>query len=282
MKCESCGTVVKTGTAVCPKCDAVLDASAFSTEPPPPEDSISGVGAVKQRGTGSGSKKVVKKKTTTGSAPAAKKPADAASKYNKFMPPAPPRLLKPDPNENPDIDWRQMSKDAVAQLAPVEKFKAENASTPEELAAEAKQLVKSLGFSDKLAAGGSALTILSSFFPWKETFDNGDSLGLMSLGAPVFLAAIAVLSCVIVRVRGLAKKVNPMMLWLTQFGSACFCVLWCLVFIKSAWDPTRTRSPEGNLEMWASSPSIGVVMALGFSAIAVVGSLLGLREKPSR
>ena len=285
MKCDSCGTVVKTGTAICPKCDAVLDAGAFSTEPPKAEDSISGVGPVKSRGTGSGAKKVVKKATTGGQAAVKKAPAagqDAASKYNKFMPPAPPRLLKADPNDNPDIDWRKMSKDAVAALRPEEKFKAESAATPEELAAETKQLIKSLGFSDKLAAGGSALTVLSSFFPWKETFDNGDSLGLMSLGAPVFLAAIAVLACVIVRVRGMAPKMNPMMLWLTQFGSACFCVLWCLVFIKSAWDPTRTRSPEGNLEMWASSPSIGVVMALGFSAIAVAGSLLGLREKPSR
>lgn len=280
MKCESCGTTVKAGTAICPKCDAILDASAFSTEPPTVDGDAAAVGPMKPRPSSGSIKKV--KKATTGSAPVAKKKEDPATKYGKFMPPAPPRLLKPDPNENPDIDWRQMSKDAVAQMRPEEKFKAETGTTPEDLMAETKSLVSALGFSDKLAGAGGVATVLSCFLPWKETFDQGDSLGLMSLGAPVFLAALAVVGAIVARVKQLMPKANPMMLWLTQFGSACFCVLWCLVFIKTAWDPTRTRSPIGNAEMWASSPSIGVVLALLFSLAAVGGTLLGLREKPGR
>jgi hypothetical protein len=108
MKCDSCGTVVKTGTAICPKCDAILDAGAFSDAPPPP-DAESSIGTMKPRASSGGVKKV--KKATTGSAPTVpRKKEDAASKYGKMMPPAPPRLLKPDPSEvKEDIDWRQTS-----------------------------------------------------------------------------------------------------------------------------------------------------------------------------
>jgi hypothetical protein len=280
MKCDSCGTVVKAGTAVCPKCDAILDMNAFSTEPPPADEAEPG--PMKPRASSTANKKVKRTASGTG-APAAKKKEAFASNSVRHMPPAPPRLLKPDPSEvKEDIDWRQMSKDAVAKMKPQEEFKAESAATPEQLAAEAKSLFKNLGFADKIAGGGAVGTILSSFFPWKETFDQGDHLGLMSLGAPVFLAAIAVASAVMIRVKNMMPKANPMTLWLTQFGSACFCVLWCLVFIKTAWDPTRTRSPVGNAEMWASSPSMGVVLALLFSLAAVAGTLLGLREKPQR
>lgn len=279
MKCDSCGTVVKDGTAVCPKCDAILDASAF--ESGPPED----VGPAKPRGSSTGVKKV--KRTATGSGT----PASASKKVNvsgstgvKMMPAAPPRLLKPKPGEErEDIDWRQMSKDAVKAMGKQAEFKAEvSTATPEELMRETKSLFKSLSFSDKLSAGGGLGVVISCFFPWKETFDNGDSLGLMSLGAPVFFGGLAVLGAVVARVKNMMPKANPMMVWLTQFGSACFCVLWSLVFIKSAIDSTITTSPEGNMKMWASSPSMGVGLAIIFALVAVGGTLLGLREKPQR
>lgn len=278
MKCDSCGAQVAAGTAICPKCDAILDASAFSTEPP----SEPSIGPMKPRASSSGAVKKVKR-SPTGSSPAAKKPSAPSSSSaaaSKLMPEAPPRLLKEAPKE--DIDWRKMSRDASNALPAQAKFKAEVGQTPEELLAEGKSLIKLLNFSDKLAAGGAAATVLSSFFPWQETFDQGDVLGLMSLGAPVFVAALGVLTAILVRVKQMAPKANPMALWLSQFGAACFCVLWCLVFIKVAWDPTRTRSPVGNAEMWASSPSIGVVLALLFSFAAVAGTLLGLRDKPTQ
>ena len=285
MKCSACETEVEDGTAICPNCDAILDMSAFSAEPPSAEDAAQDVGPAKPRP--SGAKKPVRK--TTGSGKAVKKAGAGASRKSgevvavRRMPEAPPRLLKPDPKDQADdIDWRKMSRDAANAPRPDAGPGAPKMLSPEEFLSDTRNFVKALNLPDKLAFAGAAATVASCFLPWKETFDQGDSLGLMSLGAPVFVAAVAVLAAIVIRVRGLAPKVPVMVPWLTQFGAACFCVLWSLVFIKVAWDPTRTKSPIGNAEMWASSPSVGVVLALLFSIATVGGSLLGLKEKPAR
>lgn len=154
-------------------------------------------------------------------------------------------------------------------------------AAPDEFLNDARYFLRELNFSDKLAFWGGVGVIVSCFFPWKETFEGGEILGLMSLGAAAFAAGVIYVSALVIRVKKFMPRLHALVPWLAQFGSACFVILWCLIFIKLAWDPTITRSPEGNRDMWMSSPSLGVFLALAFAALSVVGTLLGLREKPT-
>lgn len=150
---------------------------------------------------------------------------------------------------------------------------------PEELISDARQFVGELSRSDKIAFGGACLIILSCFLPWKETALDGEILGLMSTGVGSLLGAAIVISAIFIRVRRTMPKLNPLVPWMAQLSISFFCIIYTVVFIRTAVDSTEVPSAIGNQMIMNSSPSFGVFLGLLGALTALVGSLLGLKER---
>jgi hypothetical protein len=150
---------------------------------------------------------------------------------------------------------------------------------PEEIIADTRAFVGELSHSDKITFASACLVILSCFLPWKETARDGEILGLMSTGVGALLGAALVISTIFVRKRNTMPKVSPSAIWMTQLGVSFFCILYTVVFIKAAFDTTRVQSQLGNEMVWNSSPSFGVFLGLLGALGALVGSVMGLRER---
>lgn len=152
-------------------------------------------------------------------------------------------------------------------------------AAPEEIIADTRAFIGELSRSDKIAFGSACLVIISCFLPWKETAKDGEILGLMSTGVGALLGAALVIGTIFVRKRGTLPKVNVSTLWMTQLGVSFFCILYTVIFIKSAFDTTKVQSQLGNEMVWNSSPSFGVFLGLLGTLGALLGSVMGLRER---
>ena len=97
----------------------------------------------------------------------------------------------------------------------------------------------------------------------------------------VFLVSIGVLMAIVIRVRQVMPRLHALIPWLVQFGGACFCIVWCVVYVKVSLDTTVARSPIGNFERSVSQPAFGVFVGLLMSLVTLGGTLLGLKEKPN-
>lgn len=277
--CPSCGESVDDGVAICPKCDAVVDPTMFDNKPP--EEDGPTYPAAKPIRT-AGAKKPGSKRPNTGTAPALRKPGTAKPVKKdrpggQGMPEAPQRMLKEAPEVRPD--WRV--KDDPNRPAPARPNQSGyHMVDPEDFWGEVKGFVSDLTLADKLAFIGAFSAMVSCFFPWKDTITDGEILGLMSLGSAVFAVTLVIIVAIIVRVRKVIPALHALVPWLIQFGGSCFCIVWCLVYIKLSLDTTMARSPIGNFERWVSSPSAGVYIALLMSVMMLAGTLMGLKEKP--
>lgn len=290
MKCPSCGETVADEVAVCPKCDAVVDPSLFDNRPPEADGPTEPAArALKGQGPSVvGAKKPLPRRPAgSGVAPARRNPniptASGAKQVAKpraggmGMPEAPGRKLREASVARED--WH--AREEPRGLAPG-RPSAGGMVDPEDFWTEAKHFVFELSLADKLAFTGSFAALISCFFPWKDTITEGEILGLMSLGAAVFGVSLLIILAIVVRVRKVMPALHALIPWLIQFGGACFCIVWCLVYVKLSWDSTMARSPIGNFERWVSSPSPGVFIALLMSLMTLAGTLMGLKEKPTR
>jgi hypothetical protein len=280
MKCPSCNTAVADDAAVCPKCDHILDPSLFSSEPPKPKSpaarkpTTTGTNkAVKRTATGTGGTGAVKK------APAAGASGSKPAAPKRMMPEAPQRRSRTPPEQKVVVeDWhapKQSRVDPAMMQAPPSQV-----LDPEEAMADARNFMVSLTFSDKLAFWGAAATLFACFLPWKETAQEGESIGLLSLGALVFTANVVLIVAIIIRTRKVMPRLHALVPWLLQFGTSSFSIVWSLVLIKLAVNTQITRATVGNEEVWMSKPGAGVVLAVLTSIVALGGTLMGLREKP--
>lgn len=152
-------------------------------------------------------------------------------------------------------------------------------SSPEEELLNIKDFVFGLPLPDKVAFLGSVATFAMTFFPWKVTITDGAQLGMLSLGFPVAPAAVLGILMVVVRARKALRRVDPLLLWVTQLAASAFGILWSLIFILVSWDGRMGRAPVGNYEMALSMPTVGVFIALAASGVALFGTLLGIRER---
>lgn len=267
MQCPSCNETIDDGVAVCPHCDAIVDPSAFDDSPRPSKPA-----APRRPATKSGAKPVSRKP-----APGAKRPPSARPKR-----PTP----KPEPKaaENAAGDWRsrvdpeEWNQMPAAQRGEPEKFQADKGIDPDDFLSGMRLFVESLSTGDKLAFFGAVATVLSCFFPWKETVSEGDVLGLAGPGLVTFLMACGTLVSLTVRVNR-SLKVNELLLWAAQLGSLSMGILWAVVSITQSWDPTLARAVEGNQEVWVSKPSFGVILAVLAGGLTGVGTVLGLKGK---
>jgi hypothetical protein len=275
MKCPSCNSNVADDAAVCPKCDHILDPSLFSDEPPPDPPA-----RPKAAKGGTGTQKPLKRPAAAGASTGAKKPPAGAKKDappRRMMPDAPARKVKTPPEQRAPVeDWHSAPRplaDAPVQLQ-------SQAFDPEEGMGDARNFIVALSTSDKIAFFGAVLTLIACFMPWRETATEEESLGLLSLGALVFGAQVALIGAIVVRVRKVMPRLNALVPWLLQFGTSSFSIVWCLVLIKLAVNTTKARAMYGNEEVWVSKPGFGVLLALLTSIAGFAGTLMGLREKP--
>ena len=277
MKCTSCQKNVADDAAVCPFCDAVLDPSLLDMAPPeeddaprpPPKKVAPKTGA--RPGVKPAAKPGVKKPATKTAAPVKKKPA-----------PPPEEDDEPAPAQGNKNDWRsQISEEdwkANEGKAP-EKFQADKAIDPELAMGETKAYLWGLPFADKLALGGTAGLLVSTFLPWKETVADGDVLGVFSSGVVVSLLASVAVAGIIIRTRKTMPTLNPLLPWVAQLGCVGISALWCLVYIVSSWDSTKAMSQVGNYEVWVSKPAwFGMTLAVGAAVVSLVGTIFGLKD----
>lgn len=215
----------------------------------------------------------------TGSRPAVRTGTTGSSRAVPAVRPAPPEDPKADmaPEEE---DWRIPAR-TPAPAAPKSSSANDNAGivAPEEIIADTRAFIGELSRSDKIAFGSACLIIFSCFMPWKETAADGEILGLMSAGVGALLGAALVIGAIFVRKRGTLPKVNASVPWMTQLGVSFFCILYTVIFIKVSIDTTQVQSQLGNAMAFVSSPSIGVFLGLLGAIGALVGSIMGLRER---
>ncbi len=194
--------------------------------------------------------------------------------------PAEPAEDTPPPQKNVS-DWRsQVSEEDWKQneVAEKPKFVADKAMDANEVMGSAKTYLLALSLADKLALGGAALLLASTFLPWAETAKRGDVLGILSIGFLVTLSAATAVTGVLVRTLKAVPKLNPLLPWVAQLGGVGIGGLWCLVFIVMYWDATLVPAPIGNFQVWASKPAFGVIIALLASITSIVGTVFGLKD----
>lgn len=151
-------------------------------------------------------------------------------------------------------------------------------AAPEDVLLDLRHFVVSLGLPDRIALGGFAAVIASSFLPWRTTASEGELLGLVTLGFLNVLAAIVGIGAIAVRVKRFMPRLSPILPWLSQLLAAAFSVVWCFVYIKLAGD--RASNLGEAVRDISASASFGVYIALLASMVALAGTLLGLKAKP--
>lgn len=272
MQCPSCSEEIDDGVAICPQCDAVVDPSAFDDSPRPSKPA-----APKRPATRSGVKAVAKKPVSgVKKAAVKKKPAPRVAAADDTGETTGPSSAAGDWRSRVDPeDWKQ---DEMANRPPPPGFQPDKAIDADDFIGGLRQFVDSLSAGDKLSFFGAVATILSCFFPWKETVSEGDVLGLAGPGLVTFMMACLTLVVLTLRVNK-TLKVNELLLWAAQLGTLSMGVLWAVVSITQSWNPTLARAVEGNQEVWVSKPSFGVILAVLAGALTGFGTVLGLKGK---
>lgn len=313
LKCPGCGTQVADGTSICPKCDYIIDTSFLSSEPPPEahDDEATGASQDPRKAppprtntgrvvTSTGTRRVgatgktgsqAALKSAPGAAPGARPAGTAGSRSNIRAVPSktgsaravPTPRPAPEPEPEMELDDAEPRKPLLPPPSPARGYATSNTSgkivAPEEIISGTREFIGELAKSDKIAFAGAALVGLSCFVPWKETAADGEVLGLMSSGVVALVGAGVIIGAMFARVRRTMPKVNPSVLWMTQLGMSFLCVLYTVVFIKTAFDSTQVPSHFGNQMTWNSSPSFGVFLGLIGAIGALVGSVMGVRER---
>ncbi|HET9452411.1 MAG TPA: hypothetical protein VFO83_16090 [Aggregicoccus sp.] len=149
---------------------------------------------------------------------------------------------------------------------------------PAELFARARAFARERTRSDRVALGGLGLLLLSCFLPWKQTAQEGDVIGLMSLGVPCFASALLCLGALYARVRAALPRLPAHGAWLLQLAAALFGVFWCAVYLRLASDSSTVPSALGSYAVVRSAPAFGLFLALLGGLAALGGTLLALRD----
>ena len=283
MKCTNCKKTVAEDAAVCPYCDAVLDASLYDAAPPEDDDAPppprkpapkpASKPGVKPATKPGGVKKVGAKPAVAVKKKASSNVAKTDAEYDAEE--------AAEKKEKAANDWRsQISEEdwKENQGKEKEKFVPNKAMDPELAMGATKQYLWELPLADKLALAGTSALLISTFFPWKETVAEGDVLGIFSSGILVTLLASAAVAGIIIRTRKTMPNLNPLLPWVAQLGCVGVSALWCLVYMKLSWDSTLAQSSVGNYQVWVSKPAFGLIFAVLASIGSIVGTIFGLKD----
>jgi len=267
VKCPGCSAEVADGTSICPSCDYIIDDTFLGSAP---------ASAPEERGEGDtnpGFKRPSPPPTRSGKK--RKAPAKKAKKANGSARDIPEPLPSPVPL-SPTMPTRYAPESPGARSA----TSYSPVFSPEETMDDAKLFLGGLTTADKLTLIGGGLSLLCSFFPWKETAAEGEVIGLQSLG----IVATGLMALAMAAVVGRGRRsfhINPAAMWLVQLACSGGTIVWCLVFIKLSWDPTEAHSVDGNMLMATSKPAMGVYLGAAGGIIAAAGTLMGLKDSPT-
>ena len=284
MKCTACKKTVADDASVCPYCDTVLDASLFDASPPeedeappPPRRPATRPGA--RPVARPGAKPGVKKVGTRPGAPAVKKKPVASNMPKSDQDYEDEAVAEKE--KKAATDWRsQISEEDWKEnqdKAP-EAFVPNKTLDPNDAMVKTRQYLWELSFADKLALGGTSLLLIATFFPWKETVAEGDVLGVFSSGILVTLLSAMAIAGILIRTRKTMPTLNPLLPWVAQLGCVGVSGVWCLVYMKMAWDSTPAHSAVGNYEVWVSKPAFGLIFGLLAAIASIVGTIFGLKD----
>ncbi|ATB34537.1 hypothetical protein [Melittangium boletus] len=303
LNCPGCNTQVADGTAICPSCDYIIDASFLSTNAPDDESS----GASRKQGSASrparasratGSTRSVASGARAKPAPSpepepARDDATNIRSTEEILRNAPPRAAnaragsgprpaasaasRPAPRRAPEADFA----DDEPPVRGASRSSSGPVEDPEQVIADFREFVGELSRADRIAFWSALVVVFSSFMPWVETAEEGENLGLLSLGFICVLLSLGVIGALTVRSRKLLPQLNALAPWLTQLSMALVCLVWCLIFMKLSYDATEVPTPIGNATTINSTPSFGAFIGLLGSVGSLVGTLLGLKEKPA-
>lgn len=169
-------------------------------------------------------------------------------------------------------DWTENQGKAPEAFVPNKTLDPNDAMT------KTRQYLWALSMADKLALAGTSVLLISTFFPWKETVADGEVLGVMSSGILVTILSSVALGGIIVRTLKSMPTLNPLLPWVAQLGCVGVSGVWCLVYMKLAWDATPAHSQVGNFEVWVSKPSFGLILGLLAGITSIVGTIFGLKD----
>ncbi|WP_434380280.1 hypothetical protein [Melittangium boletus] len=298
LNCPGCKTQVADGTAICPSCDYIIDSSFISSDTSDGESS----GASRKQGgaprtarparAGSGSRSAAPSARPRPAAPEpdaepARDDATNIRSAEEILRNAPPRaarpasapraaagaVSRPAPRRQADDDEADAPSSRRSSSGPVE--------DPEQVVADFREFVGELSRADRIAFWSALVVVFSSVMPWVETAEDGENLGLLSLGFICVLLSLGVIGALTVRARKLLPQLNALAPWLTQLFMSLVCLVWCLIFMKLSYDATEVPSPIGNSTITNSAPVFGAYLGLLGSVGSLVGTLLGLKEKPA-
>jgi hypothetical protein len=184
---------------------------------------------------------------------------DAANRWRKYAEDHPDEVPPPKPQET-DLLGKDRAVDPGAQLASL------------------FQQFKALGFDDKLTVFAGALLVITLFFPWRRTLNEGevdDILGILSIsGVACFGFAVAAIASVLGRIGNylpqLPRAAYPVATMIVGGLSILTAIVTGIAYV----DRTLVESPMGNTTIANSTPLMGVWLAAIISGVVVLGGFL--------
>ncbi len=234
--CPSCGESVADGTAICPSCDAVIDAAAFDDAPaaePAP-------------------------KPKPASKPAA--PARVPDPRKAAKPAAAPAAA---PNVSAGIRRRRRKTVDVDY-------------SPDRVLGDTWDAVQSLLPFDRLAVLSAAGMGLALLLPWRTTQLDGEMIGMFGGGWPVLLFIAVAGAALWLRTSDDLRGLRPDQLAGAQILSAALSLGFCVWYFDQAIDNHPYKSMLGVTHLHTSSPELGVVVCAAASIALGIGSIWAL------
>ncbi len=289
MKCPKCGHDNPAGTAICAKCDNILDKSflgdGFTDEPEASGEAVD---------FGDNTDRSAPPPPEAGQTEIAPPPTRRSSRRPK--PATDPGLLAAKTarkaaslGEEPTEHKAESLPDARKQKRTAQDTPVESAFAPEEgeslkaegqrMAAEIRVQVRkgwsfyqALRLPEKIALGGAAATFLFSFFPWVR-FPPLDSISGVDLGG-LFAVLLSVGCGVVVYLRMRPENVSrARYLLFAQLGCAALCAIFMLTRVSAARGYTLSEEELALAEGSGSLLQPGLFLAI-LGSLAMLGGTL--------
>ncbi len=234
--CPSCNASVADGTVLCPKCDAVLDASAFEDPAPGGEPGA---------------------EAEVAPAPPPRRLADprAAAK---------PVAAAPAPAAPPDV---------IGGIRRRRKNKVEVDYSPDRVLGDAWEAIQSLMPFDRLSVFAATGTGLSLILPWRFTQVTGEEIGMFGGGWPVLISLAVAGAAIWIRTSNDLRGLRADQLAAAQIASAVVTLAFSVWYFFGAIDNHPYKTLLGTTHLKTSSPEMGVVVCAMAAITLGVGSI---------
>lgn len=229
--------MVRDGTAICPHCEAILDTSILGPMPDAHEEDAP-----------------VRQKPPAKRPSRARKPASVASAQGD--------------------DVRYGTQRNPAAREPSETATAATLGDPFEQLRDIATSFRKLHFEDKLTTASAALLVLASFFPWRST-DDGDDLGILTVGFVTAACGVGVLSAVWLRSSGKLLGMLRRMLPLAVLGLGGLAAVIAITFALTA----RQRMVRTGVAIMVAEPDFGAYLAIMAATGVLVGAFLARKHE---